>query len=275
MSGRNIAENGFINMAPAGIAVLVAPMIAVRLSTKGAYMFSAILMVGCALVAERLQETVALQCRAALSSMDFASCNPLAFYKLFTNGRTLATLSAVSAVQTYTDPRLMDECAALVMREKLRWNDKQIQQQLGVMAASLTFGVAVGKWSVRSLGRIGHTHSAHLFKFITMLLWSQASSKTMMRFTQLVHTFGQRQRDGVETMITDLGVEYGMGKGQLQAYKFNLRSGSNLLAPLVYARLFAAGKTMGNAGLPFVGAATFIAIAELIMCCVSKSGLKQ
>merc|ERR1712060_460702 len=110
-------------------------MIAMRLSTKGAYMFSAILMAGCALVAERLQETLALQCRAALNSMDFASCNPLAFYKLFTNGRTLATLSAVSAVQTYTDPRLMDECATLVMREKLRWNDKQIQQQLGVMAA--------------------------------------------------------------------------------------------------------------------------------------------
>ena len=65
--------------------------------------------------------------------------------------------------------------------------------------------------------------------------------------------------------MTELGAKRGLGRGQVESYKFNWRSFSNLLAPLAFSRLFAMGKARGDAALPFVGAAAFVAIAELLM----------
>jgi hypothetical protein len=162
----------------------------------------------------------------------------------------------------------MDEVSALVMRDKLQWGDNRVQQQLALMSASTIAGVPVGKYSVKSFGRLGHTHFSHAFKFMTFVLWSQASNGRSMRVAQLMHVFGQRQRDGVETLITDLGATKGLGRGQVESYKYNWRSISNLLAPLLYARLFGVGKARGDAGLPFVGAAVFVATAELLLTSV-------
>jgi MFS family permease len=276
MSGQNIAENGYINMAPAGLAIVVAPLVAIRLSTRQNLMLATALSGAACWIVLKLQETLPPKSRMAVSELDLASCNPFAFTRLFTNGHELAALSLISGVQTCTDPRLMDEVSTLVMRDKLQWGDKRVQGQLALMSASSIMGVPAGKYSVRTLGRLGHTHFAHFFKFMTYVLWGRANNSRSMRMTQLVHIFGQRQRDGIETLITDLGATKGLGRGQVESYKYNWRSISNLLAPLCYSRLFAVGKANGNPGLPFVGAAAFVATAELLMvAAVDKKRLQR
>mmetsp|Transcript_878 Transcript_878/g.1524 ORF Transcript_878/g.1524 Transcript_878/m.1524 type:complete len:97 (-) Transcript_878:390-680(-) len=85
--------------------------------------------------------------------------------------------------------------------------------------------------------------------------------------------FGQRQRDGVETLMTEIGIRKGMGIGQMEAYKMNWRSVSNFLTPLMYARAFSWGKTHGILGTPFVIAAMLSALAEFIFLTVKETEL--
>ena len=42
-----------------------------------------------------------------------------------------------------------------------------------------------------------------------------------MHCTKLVMLLGQRKRDGVETLVTEIGAAKGMGKGQVGGYKMN------------------------------------------------------
>jgi hypothetical protein len=273
MSGKNIAENGFINMALAGLAVAFAPLIAARSSARKNAQLATISGALSVLVMARMVETLPKCSRMSPNSLDWESCNPFAFRRLFTNGRGLATLSLVSGFQTYTDPRLMEECAILVMREKLKWSDRAIQVHLSIMSQSIVFGVGAGKFTVRALGRLNHTHMCHLVKIACFFWWSRANSLVAMRAVQGLMVFGQRQRDGVETLMTDVGVAKGMGKGQLEAYKMNWRSISNLLAPLVYARVFVWGRPNNNLGAPFVAAAIFTSFSEAVMLTLREADL--
>lgn len=274
MSGSNRAQNGFINMAPAGLAVMAAPLIAARLSTRNNFVLAMACSAVCVAVVNQLLETLPPKSRQPLSSLDLSSCNPFAFIQLFQRGRTLATLTLCSGVQTFTDPRLMDECAVVVMKDK-GLDDASIQGMLSIMSVSLISGVGVGKFSVKRLGRLNHTHSSHFFKILAYVIWSQAATKTLLRVSQALLVFGQRQRDGVETLLSDVAVRKGIGKGLVEAYKFNFRSISNLLAPLLYAKLFALGKAVGFSGLPFVGAAIVTATAEMIICTLGHECLAK
>ena len=63
----------------------------------------------------------------------------------------------------------------------------------------------------------------------------------MMYIHVLITGFGERKRDGVETMITKLGAERGYGRGELAAAMANFRSIANILAPLLYGYSYAFG----------------------------------
>lgn len=275
MSGKNIAANGLMSMAPAGLATIAAPLLASRLSVNNCFRFSTVLAGLCIFVLNRMMETLPPWQRMKPSSFDVSSCNPFAFYHLFTNGRGLATLSLVSWVQTFTDSRLLEETATFVMRETAKLNDKGVQLQLTYMALSGFWSVPIGSASVKRLGRLGHTHFCHFFNVIGFLMWSRATSVGSLIRTQLILMFSQRKRDGVETLMTDVGVKKSMGKGQMEAYKMNLRSVSNFLAPMVYARVFTWGKTQGRPSSPFVFAAVISALSELIMLSLKECDLKS
>lgn len=273
MSGRNMAENGFISMFPAGVATISAPMLASKLSVKNSFRLTTVLAGLCIVVLKLIRETLPPSQRMSPSSLDASSCNPLAFYRLFTNGRGLATLSCVSWLQTLIDARLMEDTATLVGREKLQLNDKGVATQLTFMALSGFFSVPCGKFSVRFLGRLGHTHFCQVFSILGFSLWSRANSLASLRTAQIVMMPGQRKRDGIETIMTDMGVKKGMGKGQMEAYKMNWRSISNLLAPMLYVKLFTWGKARGTLGMPFTFAAIFSVFSEAIMLSLRESDI--
>jgi hypothetical protein len=68
-----------------------------------------------------------------------------------------------------------------------------------------------------------------------------ASSPATMDAHILVTGFGERKRDGVETMVTRLGSERGWGRGELAAAMSNFRSVANVLAPLLFGYTYAFG----------------------------------
>lgn len=270
MSGRNIAQNAMMHMAPAGIAVMAAPLVAARLSSpQQCYRVATGVAAAAAVVIWNQREPNVAATRpagrAGRTSLDLWAVQPLAFLRLFSSGGTLARLSLISGVQTYTDSRLLESVATLSMRGPLGWSAKRTSQHLAVMASSGFCGVPIGKYSIKRFGRIGHTHLSHAAKVAAYAVWAGAANGRRMRLAQLLLAFGQRQRDGVETMITEEGVARGMGKGLVESYKMNWRSVANLLAPLVYSRAFAWGQRVGRPGTPFWLAIAFTLLSELVL----------
>lgn len=271
MSGKNIAENAFTSMLPAGIAMVMAPAIGGRLNPRAAYLFATVASLLGYFQVNNLKETLAMSKRMEL---DYSACNPFAFIRLFTgtgkDGRILRTLASISGIQTLTDSRLLLDVATLHMRTSLKWNTTTISKHLFFLRAFEMSGAFTAKSTVRNFGRIGHTHFSHVLKCVGYIVWSNATSKKSMRIAAVLLMFSFRQRDGVETMMTEYGVKEGMGKGQMEAYKMNFRSIFNLIGPLVYARCFALGSNsasngMLGAGLPFSAAASFVGLAEMML----------
>ena len=142
MSGENIAKNAFINMTLAGFGIVLGPRIAARHSAQQNFQLAMVCgAVGMWAVA-RLKETLVDSERMPV---DYSACSPFAFTRLFTNGKALASLSLVSGLQTFGDPRLTQESATLVMREKLGWDHKRIQNFLSTMGLSAVCGAGTAK----------------------------------------------------------------------------------------------------------------------------------
>jgi len=260
MSGRNIAENAFMHMAPAGLAMISAPWISGRLNAVQCYRMSSITSLFTIWVLYNQEETLDKNERRKI---DLKACNPFAFLALFTNGPSLCTLTLTSGIQTYTDSRLMENSSTLMMKEQLNYSDKQVSALLTRMAVTGFLGVPIGKYSIKAFGRTMHTHISHLFKIIAYCVWSYLTGPTM-RYAQWILMFGTRQRDGTETLMTEVGVAKGFGKGQMESYKMNWRSVTNFCAPLIYSRMFVYGKHVGQVHLPLYGAIFFTVLSECI-----------
>ena len=262
MSGRNIAENAFMHMAPAGFAMIGAPMMAARLTTMQCYRVSSLSMVLCVWILYNQEETLSIEDRRPV---DWSSCNPFSFFKIFASGPTLRTLALTSGIQTYTDSRLMDNLSIQTMRQNLNWGKNRIDRQLTWQALSGFLGVPYGKLSIKRFGRIVHTHYSHVFKLIAYYTWANATNSRQLRLVQLILLFGQRQRDGTETLITDVAIKKGFGKGEIESYKMNWRSVSNMFAPIIYSRSFSYGKTVGKKALPFYSAMALTLLSEVVL----------
>ena len=260
MSGRNIAENAFMHMAPAGLAMISAPWISGRLNAIQCYRMSSIVSLLTIWVLYNQEETLD---ESERRKVDLKACNPFAFLQLFTSGPTLLTLTLTSGIQTYTDSRLMENTATLMMKEKLNYSDKQVSGLLTRMAMTGFLGVPVGKYSIKTFGRTLHTHISHIFKIVSYFVWSYLTGPTM-QYAQWILMFGTRQRDGTETLMTEVGVAKGFGKGQMESYKMNWRSVTNFIAPLIYSRIFVYGKNVGRIHLPLYGAIAFTILSECI-----------
>ena len=122
MTGRNIAENFHAHgasRAPNGCGSLDQwTLDAIQCCTA-----SSVLSVINVWVLYNQEETLDLEARR---SIDWVSCNPLAFITLFTKGATLRTLTLTSGIQTYTDSRLMENVATLMAKEKLGYSDQKV-----------------------------------------------------------------------------------------------------------------------------------------------------
>lgn len=277
MSGRNIAENAYFNMALAGLCQVGAPVLAAKLSGKACFRLATAAAAAMLLMTLRLRETLPEDQRKPPSSLDFGTCNPFAFYHLFRNGKNLAALSLISAVQTCTDCRLSDEPHVLALREKLSLNESAVHKQFQILQLCNVLGAVTGKFSVKGLGRMMHTHFSNGCRILGYLLLTRAAgpASPALALGHAVLLFSQRQRDGVETIMTEVGVRHGMGRGQVEAYKMNFRSVTNIIAPVAYARAFALGCARRVPDAPLYLSAAATSLAEAIVLSLDESSIAK
>ena len=221
MSGSFMAQNAFMYMGLAGISVPLAPYIAGRLSPLNAFRLSAAAAgVASLAVVVAVQETLQISERLALGPL--SACSPLAFLRLFRLGPTMSWLTVCSGLQTLTDYRLVEETSTLIMRDKLSWGSKQISRFLTLVGGYILCAPLAAKFSIKAFGRLGHTRFSNLANAVGYTCWARADSFRSMRNAQIPLVFGGRKRDGVETLMSDIGSHaYGMGKGELESCTYS------------------------------------------------------
>ena len=145
---------------------------------------------------------------------------------------------------------------------------------LTLVGVYITMAPVASKFTIKKLGRLGHTTFSNVCNAAGYFLWARANDVSSMRLAQVPLVFGGRKRDGVETLISDIGAHsHGMGKGELESYKMNMRSIANFCAPIVYSRVFALGKGRGALGAPFLCAVVFSILAEMAFRQVKKEDI--
>ena len=96
-------------------------------------------------------------------------------------------------------------------------------------------GGLLGKPMMQAFGQLGLTTFSNGVNCFAQILGAIARSVPGMYLHVLVTGVGERKRDGVETLLTGEAQLHGFGRGEIAAGMSNLRSISNIIAPLLFA----------------------------------------
>merc|ERR1711972_1117904 len=88
------------------------------------------------------------------------------------------------------------------------------------------------------------------------------------------YAFAMERRSAVSSLAVKAGVQAGMGKGEFSAAFANLRAIVVAMAPLLYAGVYARGRTAGSPGRPYYTAALMALIAEALHCTLRNKELQ-
>ena len=83
--------------------------------------------------------------------------------------------------------------------------------------------------------RLGLTTFSNAANFLAQAIGMLAGGPIGMYTHVLATGIGERKRDGVETLLTGEAQLHGFGRGEIAAGMSNLRSISNIVAPLLFA----------------------------------------
>ena len=264
LSGEDIAFAGPRLAAAAGVAVIVGPPVSLGITRLTGSHTLPLVAASCVAAycaftcCSKLEETLLPKNAKELS---LTAASPLSFIELLRSSPAIAKLMTVSLIQTLFDGRNVADTDFAFQRSELGWSKEESGQFVIVAGFKILLGGIIGKQLIKYMG----------IRYITS--WSNAvnclaSSLLVMAptwsfYIMFVLAFGDRKRDGVESMLTDLGTEKGFGRGRIASALVNWRSIANMIAPLLFTNLYAWGvrqkKRTGN---------QYYASAHHISCCV-------
>jgi DHA1 family tetracycline resistance protein-like MFS transporter len=283
VSGQEYAE-AFPKIAiAAGISVVVFPLVSlgiVRLTKSHLVtllMSSGLSIFSLLTVSSRLTETLTEERRKPFL---WKNASPFAFVEVLTASSTLTKLMTTSMVQTIIDGRNLADTDFAFQRSELGWSEHDSGRFVAAAGLKILLGGMIGRRLVRAFGvrRIGSF--SNLMNSIQGSLMFMAPSFSM--YWLFVGMFGDRKRDGVESMVTDLGVKLGYGKGKIAAALYNWRSVGNIIAPVLFSYTLAlAIRLKKSTGIAWLGRLHYLlaisvsVLAECVYRTVDQNVLDQ
>ena len=103
---------------------------------------------------------------------------------------------------------------------------------------------------------------------VASLVLGHATSNTIAFSGVVPMALGAGKGQATSARITNLGEELGVPQGQLAAERNTLNAIIKVVAPSLYAWLFAFGSTHGVLGLPFYSTSTLMVLSALVAASV-------
>ena len=228
----------------AGLGVVVGPIVgqlsANLAGTRGTFLASAFMAAASCFLFSQLKETLK---EDEQKPVEIGALNPFSFKKMLDMGSFTRTLMLVSLLQTFGDPRNVQESTAAFMRLHLKWSRKQMNTMVSVNGVTGIAGAFIARSLIKKLGVSLFTTFSNACNALGPLIFGLAPNRApldaLFLYTSLiVGVGGQRKRDGVESTIIRHCQSKGMGKGEASASLANWRSIASIAAPLLFGKAY-------------------------------------
>jgi len=227
------------------------------------YAYAASCSIGCcvlACVGFGLRETLPDEKRVRFV---WKGSSPLAFTQLFRRGALSAKLNLVVVLQSLTNG--MGDLWQVLARELRGWGAAQCGRFAAVAGLATMGGTLLTGPSIRRLGARGHTVASTGSSAVASVVLGHATSNTIAFSGVVPMALGAGKTQATSARITNLGEELGVPQGQLAAERNTLNAIIKVVAPSMYAWLFALGsQRFGILGLPFYSTAFLHVCAALV-----------
>eukprot|EP00943_MAST-04B_sp_MAST-4B-sp1_P005875 g5875.t1 len=249
-----------------GLAIIGAPLLASRLSTRGTYQVAILVALG-QLVADQFYLKETLKKEEMKPFPGFA--NPFEVFRMWTSGKLLATTSTLTSLQFMMDPKVLADFWIILQLDTLKWSRENSQLFTGFVGLGLVFGRKFTSWGLDKYGEHGFTTLTHAISLLESLIIGLFPSSISMFITGLLGFGSGQKMNGVKQIITRVALNQkvttrNFGKGELSGLLANLRAMMVAIAPNVYMFFYNYGRRNGMDGGAFIGLAFITIMAELV-----------
>lgn len=194
------------------------------------------------------------------------SLNPLAFYTLFTNGSVLARLVIVAALQFIVEGKSIADLNGYYLLNEAKLPDDKRALYNTTWGVVMTAGGKIGPLTIRKLGMRGHTTLQNFATALGLALTGATTHIGAIFAALPVHVFAMERGAAVRSMAITAADQKGMGSGEFAAKIANFRAIAVAIAPMLYARAYAAGLGFKTRmpGLPYFVGAAVVLLSEAI-----------
>lgn len=225
--------------------------------------YAASCTLGCCVLASvslGLRETLAKERRRPFA---WKGTSPLAFTRLFGRGALSAKLNAVVLLQSLSNG--MGDLWQVLARELRGWGASQCGNFAAIAGLATMGGTLLTGPSIRRFGARGHTVASTMSSACSAVVLGHATSNAIAFSGVVPMALGAGKSQATSARITNLGEELGIPQGQLAAERNTLNAIIKVIAPSLYAWLFALGtQRFGIMGLPFYSTAFLHTCAALV-----------
>jgi len=212
-----------------------------------------------------LSETLLKESRKPLPKEASAMmANPLRFLKLFSHNTKLSLLVVVAGLQCMPEGKNISDLHQNYLMHHVKANPVQRANFSSVIGIAMVVGGWMAKYSIAALGNRGHTTMNNLLTAVAFACFGHRQERWNMWLGLVLQTPTMERRAGTSAMATNNAIACGMGRGEYQACFANWRAMNNIVAPLVYGKLFAKFANTSVPGMPYFAGAVFILLAEAV-----------
>lgn len=202
-------------------------------------------------------------------TFSWTSGSPLGFRNLFRRGRLSAKLNLVVVCQSLTNG--MGDLWQVLARELRGWGAAQCGRFAACAGIATMLGTFLTGPSIRRFGPRGHTVASTSAAAVGSLVLGHATSNAVAFLGVAPIALGAGKGQATSARITNLGEELRISQGQLAAERNTLNAIIKVIAPSLYAWLFAVGVRNGVLGLPFYCTAALMAVAAFVAASIPRS----
>jgi MFS family permease len=263
----------------AGLGVMIGPLFGAFMNrtlgrllgtgAKTAYLAGAVVSaVQLGLSITQIEESLDVKDRSPMRITNFSSLlqaiNPLGFLQLFSNGKTLATLVTVGALQCFCEGKCISDLNQTYMMQQLKLPADRRALYVTGFGIAMTLSGYFGKETIKNIGMRGHTTLSNFCTALGFSIVARIPAISTMFGVLPLYAFAMERRAAISSLSVNAAAQSGMGKGDYTANFANFRAIVVALAPMIYAQTYSAGVRSGTPGMPYYLGAIFALMAELL-----------
>ena len=262
---RKLAVVGSRIQAAMGLGYAIASVVGGALASRDvrlAYGASSIL--GCCVIAcvSRFPETLPASRRRSEGFDVRRGFQPFVFLNLFRRGRVFSKLNVVVLLQNLTNG--MGDLWQVLARELRNWGAAACGRYAALVGVASMAGPPLTGPSIRRLGPRGHTCASTSASVVSSVLLGRATTDAAAYGALVPIALGSGRSHATTARIVNLGTDLGVPQGQLAAERTALNAVIKVIAPTLYAALFAFGAQRGVIALPFYVTASLLAVSVVL-----------